>query len=58
MIAIPITGTMKCYEAAEWCEKEFEWNEWEMWMDNNWAQYIFEFKSPEAAAWFALRWAE
>jgi hypothetical protein len=49
---------MKCYEAAEWCEKEFEWEEWEMWMDNNWAQYTFEFKRPEAAAWFALRWAE
>jgi hypothetical protein len=59
VIAIPLVGATKCYEAAEWCAKEFQPSEWEMWMtESSWSKYTFEFATPESAAWFALKWAE
>ena len=58
MISIPIVNSNKCHEAAEWCKKEFEETKWTMWMTDFRGRYVFEFKRPEDAAWFALRWAE
>lgn len=58
MIVIPLQGASKCVDAAEWCQKEFNRDEWDLWMSDFRGQYTFEFERPEAAAWFALRWAE
>lgn len=58
MIKIRIKGSPNCYQAAEWCEQYLVWEDWEMWMDNNWSMYTFEFKNEKDASLFALRWAE
>ena len=58
MTLIKIKNSATCLKAVEWCQKEFKNSEWEMWMTDFRGRYTFKFKRPEAAAWFALRWAE
>jgi hypothetical protein len=58
MTSIKLENPAKCFEAAQWCYKEFQENEWEMWMTDFRGRYTFEFSRPEAAVWFALRWTE
>jgi hypothetical protein len=59
VIAIPVTGSTKCYKAAEWCEQNLVFEDWEMWLsESSWTRYTFEFQKEEDAVWFALRWAE
>ena len=57
MVRIPLVGSDKCYEAAEWCEQHLNRTNWEMWMEHTWTRYTFEFQRSEDAAWFALKWA-
>jgi hypothetical protein len=48
-----------CYDAAEWCSSNLKDADWDMWLsDNAFNNYVFEFKSQEAATLFSLRWAE
>jgi len=56
MTKIQIRGSVECYEAAEWCEHTLKWEDWEMWMDNSWSTYTFEFINDQDATLFALRW--
>ena len=58
MTSIRIKNSETCHNAIEWCQKEFQQNEWEMWITDFRGRYTFTFNRPEAAAWFALRWAE
>jgi hypothetical protein len=49
----------QCYDATEWCASNLKDSEWDMWLeDNAFNNYVFEFKSQEAATLFSLRWAE
>ena len=59
MIRVTIHGSDACYLAAEWCEQNLVFEDWEMWLsESSWSKYTFEFKNKQDATLFALRWAE
>jgi hypothetical protein len=58
VIKIPINGANAGYLAAEWCEQNLVFEDWNMWLQNAWGDYLFEFKNEKDATLFALRWAQ
>ena len=58
MIQIKIQGASAGYQAAEWCKENIEYNNWDMWLQNAWGDYLFEFKNPQDATLFSLTWSE
>lgn len=58
MIKIIISGATPCYLAAEWCGENLAYEDWNMWLQNAWGDYLFEFKNDRDATLFSLRWAE
>lgn len=58
MIQIRINGASAGYEAAEWCGENLVWQDWDMWLQNAWGEYLFEFKNPKDATLFSLVWAQ
>jgi len=59
MIKVKLNSARAGYEAAEWCEKNLVFEDWEMWLsESSWSQYTFEFKNPKDATLFSLQWAQ
>ena len=58
MIKIIINGASAGYRAAEWCENNLVNDDWDMWLQNAWGDYLFEFKRPKDATLFSLQWAQ
>ena len=58
MMQINIQGANAGYLAAEWCEKNLVWDNWDMWLQNAWGDYLFEFKNDKDATLFSLVWAQ
>jgi|APCry1669189883_1035261.scaffolds.fasta_scaffold21368_3 hypothetical protein len=57
-IQIRIKGAQAGHQAAEWCSDNLVFEHWEMWLQNAWGDYLFEFQNEKDATLFALRWAE
>jgi|APCry1669188910_1035180.scaffolds.fasta_scaffold736630_1 hypothetical protein len=59
MIQIVVNDATGGYLAAEWCEKNLVFEDWEMWLsESSWSQYTFQFKNDKDATLFALTWAQ
>jgi hypothetical protein len=58
MTKVRIKGATAGYEAGEWCQNNLEFDNWDMWMNNSWSDYTFEFANEKDALLFSLRWAE
>ena len=59
MIKLEVRGAEKGYDAAEWCRDNLQDDDWDMWMaPHSWSVYQFEFKRPQDATMFGLRWLE
>jgi hypothetical protein len=58
MIKITIKGASTGYDAAEWCQHNLVKEDWDMWLENAWGDYLFEFKRPQDATIFGLKWLE
>lgn len=58
MIKVRINGANAGYIAAEWCGDNLAREDWDMWMENAWGTYLFEFKNEKDATLFSLKWAE
>lgn len=59
MIKFSLKGTETAHHAVEWCLKNFETTDWEMWMSNRgWDIYDFEFTREHDATLFGIKWSE
>ena len=58
MTQIKILGASAGYLAAEWCEQNLVFENWDMRLQNAWGEYVFEFHRPEDATLFSLVWAQ
>lgn len=58
MIKIIIKGASTGYEASEWCNENLSPDGWDMWLQNAWGEYLFEFKNPKDATLFSLKWSQ
>ena len=59
MIKIQVYGADAGYLAAEWCQENLVFEDWDMWLsESSWTIYTFEFKNPKDATLFSLAWAQ
>jgi len=58
VIKILIHGADAGYLAAEWCQENLVFEDWDMWLQNAWGDYLFEFKNSKDATLFSLTWAQ
>ena len=59
MIKFKLRGASTCHEATTWCAENIKDDDWTMWLsESSWTVYTFEFKRPEDATLFALKWAQ
>lgn len=59
MIKLCLKGTETAHDAVDWCTKNIEKRQWDMWMSNRgWDIYDFEFENQRDALLFSLVWSE
>jgi hypothetical protein len=59
MYSIILAGIDKINAAAEWCNQNLNYGEWQLTYDQPWAsppRYEFKFFDPEIANIFSLKW--